>query len=132
MRFAASDVEEEVVPGSGYWITEENPKAIVVLIRAFLDRTDHPGTIAGSLSSAYADFRAISQYGHSAVWIGGGKCAVRRVWFIETRATSGSAAERLHQPVRPAEHGDRIGEIQDVAVTQPDGAQGRRIGGSEC
>ena len=26
MRFAASDVEEEVVPGSGYWIMEENPK----------------------------------------------------------------------------------------------------------
>ena len=35
MRFAASDVEEEVVPGSGHWMTEENPKAIVVLVRAF-------------------------------------------------------------------------------------------------
>jgi hypothetical protein len=26
MRFAASDVEEWVVPDSGHWIMEENPK----------------------------------------------------------------------------------------------------------
>jgi pimeloyl-ACP methyl ester carboxylesterase len=38
MRFAASDVEEGVVPDSGHWIMEENPKATVALVRAFLDK----------------------------------------------------------------------------------------------
>ena len=37
MRFAASDVEEGVVPDSGHWIMEENPKATIALVRAFLD-----------------------------------------------------------------------------------------------
>jgi pimeloyl-ACP methyl ester carboxylesterase len=36
MRFAASDVEEGVVPDSGHWIMEENPEATIALIRAFL------------------------------------------------------------------------------------------------
>ena len=38
MRFAARDVEEGVVPDSGHWIMEENPKATVALVRAFLDK----------------------------------------------------------------------------------------------
>lgn len=38
MRFAASNVEEGVVPDSGHWIMEENPKATIALVRAFLDR----------------------------------------------------------------------------------------------
>jgi pimeloyl-ACP methyl ester carboxylesterase len=38
MRFAASDVEEGVVPDSGHWIMEENPKATIALVRAFLDK----------------------------------------------------------------------------------------------
>jgi pimeloyl-ACP methyl ester carboxylesterase len=38
MRFAASNVEEGVVPDSGHWIMEENPKATVTLVRAFLDK----------------------------------------------------------------------------------------------
>jgi pimeloyl-ACP methyl ester carboxylesterase len=33
MRFAASDVEEGVVPDSGHWIMEENPKATIALVR---------------------------------------------------------------------------------------------------
>jgi len=37
MRFAASNVEEGVVPDSGHWIMEENPAATVALVRAFLD-----------------------------------------------------------------------------------------------
>jgi pimeloyl-ACP methyl ester carboxylesterase len=37
MRFAASDVTEGVVPDSGHWIMEENPKATVAMVRAFLD-----------------------------------------------------------------------------------------------
>src|ERR1700757_110758 len=38
MRFAASHVSEGVVPDSGHWIMEENPKATIELVRAFLDR----------------------------------------------------------------------------------------------
>ena len=38
MRFAASNVEEGVVPDSGHWIMEENPKATIALVRAFLDK----------------------------------------------------------------------------------------------
>ncbi|MBX9823821.1 MAG: alpha/beta hydrolase [Xanthobacteraceae bacterium] len=38
MRFAANNVEEGVVPDSGHWIMEENPKATVALVRSFLDK----------------------------------------------------------------------------------------------
>jgi pimeloyl-ACP methyl ester carboxylesterase len=37
MRFAATDVEEGIVPGSGHWIMEENPAATVEIVRTFLD-----------------------------------------------------------------------------------------------
>jgi pimeloyl-ACP methyl ester carboxylesterase len=37
MRFAADDVHEAVVPDSGHWIMEENPKATIEIVRAFLD-----------------------------------------------------------------------------------------------
>jgi pimeloyl-ACP methyl ester carboxylesterase len=37
MRFAASDVTEGVVPDSGHWIMEENPKATVAMVRDFLE-----------------------------------------------------------------------------------------------
>jgi len=40
MRFAADNVEGAVVPDSGHWIMEENPRATVALVRAFFDR--HP------------------------------------------------------------------------------------------
>jgi pimeloyl-ACP methyl ester carboxylesterase len=39
MRFAASRVEEGVVPDAGHWIMEENPNATVAMVRAFLDKT---------------------------------------------------------------------------------------------
>ena len=35
MRFAAANVEEGVVPNSGHWVMEENPKATIALVRAF-------------------------------------------------------------------------------------------------
>jgi pimeloyl-ACP methyl ester carboxylesterase len=38
MRFAAGNVEEGVVADSGHWIMEENPKATISLVRAFLDK----------------------------------------------------------------------------------------------
>jgi pimeloyl-ACP methyl ester carboxylesterase len=36
MRFAASNVTEGVIPDSGHWIMEENPKATITMVRAFL------------------------------------------------------------------------------------------------
>jgi pimeloyl-ACP methyl ester carboxylesterase len=37
MRAAATNVTPGVIPDSGHWIMEENPKATVVAVRAFLD-----------------------------------------------------------------------------------------------
>ena len=37
MRFAANDVHEAVVPESGHWIMEENPRATIEIVRAFLE-----------------------------------------------------------------------------------------------
>ena len=39
MRFVANDVEEGVIPDAGHWIMEENPKATIALVRAFLERS---------------------------------------------------------------------------------------------
>jgi pimeloyl-ACP methyl ester carboxylesterase len=36
MRFAATDVEEGIVPDSGHWIMEENPAATTAMVRKFL------------------------------------------------------------------------------------------------
>jgi pimeloyl-ACP methyl ester carboxylesterase len=36
MRFAASKVQEGIVPDSGHWIMEENPKATIALVRPFI------------------------------------------------------------------------------------------------
>jgi pimeloyl-ACP methyl ester carboxylesterase len=36
MRFAASNVTEGIIPDSGHWIMEENPKATIKMVRAFL------------------------------------------------------------------------------------------------
>jgi pimeloyl-ACP methyl ester carboxylesterase len=38
MRAAADNVTEGVVPASGHWIMEENPKATIGLVRPFLDK----------------------------------------------------------------------------------------------
>ncbi|ODT18890.1 MAG: alpha/beta hydrolase [Hyphomicrobium sp. SCN 65-11] len=37
MRFAVNDVHEAVVPESGHWIMEENPRATIEIVRAFLE-----------------------------------------------------------------------------------------------
>ncbi|USI74703.1 alpha/beta fold hydrolase [Sphingomonas morindae] len=37
MRFAATDVQEQVIPDSGHWLMEEQPHATVAAVRAFLD-----------------------------------------------------------------------------------------------
>jgi pimeloyl-ACP methyl ester carboxylesterase len=39
MRFAANNVEEGVVPDSGHWIMEENPKATISLVGAFIRKS---------------------------------------------------------------------------------------------
>ena len=36
MRFAATNVQQGVIPDSGHWIMEENPTATISMIRAFL------------------------------------------------------------------------------------------------
>ena len=37
MQFAASNVREGVIPGSGHWIMEENPRATIAMVRGFLE-----------------------------------------------------------------------------------------------
>jgi pimeloyl-ACP methyl ester carboxylesterase len=37
MRAAASDVTEVVIPSSGHWLMEEQPRATIAAIRTFLD-----------------------------------------------------------------------------------------------
>src|SRR6266850_7653673 len=37
MQFAASNVREGVIPESGHWIMEENPRATIAMVRSFLD-----------------------------------------------------------------------------------------------
>src|SRR5262245_35659855 len=37
MQFAASNVREGVIPESGHWIMEENPRATIAVVRAFLE-----------------------------------------------------------------------------------------------
>jgi pimeloyl-ACP methyl ester carboxylesterase len=37
MQFVASNVREGVIPDSGHWIMEENPRATIAVVRAFLE-----------------------------------------------------------------------------------------------
>ena len=36
MRFAASNIQEAVVPDSGHWVMEEDPNATFTMVKAFL------------------------------------------------------------------------------------------------
>jgi pimeloyl-ACP methyl ester carboxylesterase len=36
MRFAATNVQETVIPSSGHWLMEENPAATIKVLQAFL------------------------------------------------------------------------------------------------
>ena len=36
MRFAATDVQEAIIPDAGHWIMEENPEATIRIVRGFL------------------------------------------------------------------------------------------------
>ena len=38
MRFAATDMQEVVILGSGHWLMEEQPGASVAAVRTFLDQ----------------------------------------------------------------------------------------------
>jgi pimeloyl-ACP methyl ester carboxylesterase len=40
IRAGADEVSEGIVPDSGHWIMEENPRATIKLVRAFLDRSN--------------------------------------------------------------------------------------------
>jgi pimeloyl-ACP methyl ester carboxylesterase len=37
MRFAASDVQELVIPDAGHWLMEEQPRATIAAVRTFLE-----------------------------------------------------------------------------------------------
>lgn len=39
MRFAATDVEEAVIPDAGHWLMEEQPQPTVAVVRAILDKS---------------------------------------------------------------------------------------------
>jgi pimeloyl-ACP methyl ester carboxylesterase len=36
-QFAASNVRDGVIPDPGHWIMEENPRATITMVRAFLE-----------------------------------------------------------------------------------------------
>ena len=38
LRFVASDVTSGIVPNSGHWVMEENPRATVTLVTQFLGK----------------------------------------------------------------------------------------------
>jgi len=38
MRFAATDMQEVVILGSGHWLMEEQPTATIAAVRAFLEK----------------------------------------------------------------------------------------------
>jgi len=44
MQFAASNVREGVIPDSGHWIMEENPRATIAAVRAFLGNNTQPAS----------------------------------------------------------------------------------------
>jgi pimeloyl-ACP methyl ester carboxylesterase/uncharacterized RmlC-like cupin family protein len=50
MRHVATNVQEEVVAGSGHWLMEERPEYKVALIRKFIDGSLVARTVAGSAS----------------------------------------------------------------------------------
>jgi len=52
MRHVATNVQEEVVAGSGHWLMEEKPEYTVALIRRFLDGPRVAQTVASSESDS--------------------------------------------------------------------------------
>jgi pimeloyl-ACP methyl ester carboxylesterase len=42
MRAAGSNVQEGIIPASGHWTMEENPKATIAMVRGFLDQAQQP------------------------------------------------------------------------------------------
>tara|TARA_R110000868_G_scaffold116608_3_gene310203 strand:- start:4992 stop:6320 length:1329 start_codon:yes stop_codon:yes gene_type:complete len=69
MRFAADDVHEMVIADSGHWLMEEQPKATVAAIRAFLDAS--PAALPQS-RLALADVDALKRQGAGAGTSGSG------------------------------------------------------------
>jgi pimeloyl-ACP methyl ester carboxylesterase len=60
MRAAATDVREGIIPGSGHWIMEENPRATITLVRDYLTASGHTNTKnqpGGPLSQALSKSR---------------------------------------------------------------------------
>src|SRR5260370_37771974 len=61
MRHVATNVQEEVVAGSGHWLMEERPEYSVALIRKFLDGPPADHTVAGSAGGDSSEKRFIPE-----------------------------------------------------------------------
>jgi hypothetical protein len=61
MRHVATNVQEEVVAGSGHWLMEEKPEYTVALIRKFLDGSAVAHMVASSDGGSSEDGAAILQ-----------------------------------------------------------------------
>jgi len=57
MRHAATNVQEEVVPGSGHWLMEERPEYTVALVRGFIDGPPPDHTVASSAERGSGEVR---------------------------------------------------------------------------
>jgi hypothetical protein len=73
MRHVATNVEEEVVAGSGHWLMEERPEYTVALIRKFIDGPPVAHTVAGGADGDSGEERFTpakigSRKGQSGYW----------------------------------------------------------------
>ena len=65
MRHVATNVQEEVVAGSGHWLMEERPAYTVALIRKFLDGPPAAHTVASSADGDLGEERFTPEQGDS-------------------------------------------------------------------
>jgi quercetin dioxygenase-like cupin family protein len=67
VSFAAEDVQELVIPGSGHWLMEEQPAASVAAIRSFLDaKSQSASTRTGAVRLSQTETDALARGGAGA------------------------------------------------------------------
>ena len=81
MRFAATNVTQQIVPDSGHWIMEENPDATIAMVRAFLDNTPAAAGAPGPLRLTPAEIQGLGK--------GGAGAGTSGVAGIQTRILAG-------------------------------------------
>src|SRR5262249_38796370 len=97
MRFAASNVQEGVVPDSGHWVMEENPNATITMIRAFLMAGEEAAGFFPLLCGALAA-RSETRYTHRESQFFG--CSPKQT----TRAKIGISVATPFKIETPSEH----------------------------